>query len=71
MKQKELTPEVAAEVFNAKKEVTKKDAKYLKNLLGYRLNELRKARWSDNWFVFAIGSIIWFSLGLCLGITIR
>ncbi len=51
-------------VFSAKKEVTKSDAKKLKNLLKWRLNEDMKIRFSDNWYVLSFGVFIGFILGL-------
>lgn len=51
-------------VFAAKKEVTKSDAKYLKNLLSWRLEENKRIRWSDNWFIFSFGVLFGILLGM-------
>lgn len=54
---------LASSVFKSKK-VTKADAKKLKNLLKWRLNEDMKIRFSDNWYVLSFGVFIGFILGL-------
>lgn len=51
-------------VLGAKKEVTKKDAKKVKPLLKYWSKRLKKARYSDNWFVLGFGVFLGFVLGV-------
>lgn len=55
---------VAKKAFSAKVEVTKQDAKKLKNLLPWRLKENRRIMWSDNWFIAVVFLVMGFALGL-------
>lgn len=61
-KKGKLSPQKAAKVFGAKKEVTEKDAKKLSNLLAWRKAEDKRIRLSDNLEVFFIGFVAGASL---------
>lgn len=60
-KKGKLSPQKAAKVFGAKKEVTEKDAKKLANLFRWRKAENKRIRLSDNLEVFFLG----FTAGAC------
>lgn len=55
-------PETVKELFNAKKKVTKKDAKKLKPLTRYWAKRLSR----DNWFVLSFGAFLGFVLGVIM-----
>lgn len=55
-----LSPQKAATVLGAKKEVTRSDAKKLRPLTRYWKNRLEK----DNWFILVVGALFGFALGL-------
>lgn len=57
-KKGKLSPQKAAKVFSAKKEVTEGDAKKLSNLLAWRKAEDKRIRLSDNLEVFAMGIVV-------------
>jgi hypothetical protein len=55
---KPKAPKEVEKLFEAKKEVTKKDAKKLKPLTKYWFNRLKKARLSDNQEMLTIGFLL-------------
>jgi len=61
-KKGKLSPQKAAKVFSAKKEVTEGDAKKLSNLFKWRKAEDKRIRLSDNLEVFFMGFVAGASL---------